>query len=288
MKAPVDYSLYLVTDRGLAGARDLGGIIREAVSGGVTLIQLREKNITTGQFLREAMAVKNVTDSLNIPLIINDRLDIALACNAAGVHLGQDDMNCRFARRIGGTDMIIGVSVSTVNEACEAVADGADYLGISPVFSTPTKTDTPPATGLDGIRRIREVVSVPLIAIGGIDTENTRDVIIAGADGIAVVSAIMGSPDPCSAAHRLYSAAAESLRHTKERKERFFMDDKKSKEELYEEARQMHHTLDEKLIALEQKPYLTGDEEIEIKQLKKQKLYYKDEMERLKMEMASP
>ena len=202
----MDYTLYLVTDRLLARNRSIEETVVEAIKGGVTVVQLREKELTTREFLHQAFALKELTDSLSTPLIVNDRLDIALACGAAGVHLGQDDMECVVARRIGGTSLIIGVSVSTLSEALQAEREGADYLGISPVFSTATKTDAPPPIGLEGLNRIRREVRLPLVGIGGINTSNAADVVRAGANGVAVVSAIMASSDPCLAARELRSA----------------------------------------------------------------------------------
>ena len=201
----LDYILYLVTDRNLARGRSIEEIVTEAVMGGVTVVQLREKDLSTGDFLRQAFSLKELTDRMGVPLIINDRLDIAMACGTAGVHLGQDDMDCAQARRIAGEEMVIGVSVSSPEEAVKAELDGASYLGVSPVFSTPTKTDAPAPAGLEGLCRIREMVRIPLVGIGGISAANAPDVIRSGADGIAVVSAIMASSDPCMAARRLRS-----------------------------------------------------------------------------------
>lgn len=206
--ARLDVTLYLVTDRGLAGGRPVEAVVSEALEGGVTLVQVREKELGTRRFLEQAMAVKEAADRFGVPLIVNDRLDIALACGAAGVHLGQDDMDCPTARRLAGKNFIIGVSVSTPEEAIQAEADGADYLGVSPIFATPTKTDAPQPTGLTGLEAIRAAVGIPLVGIGGIHEGNAAEVIRAGADGIAVVSAIMAAPDP-RAASRLLLAALE-------------------------------------------------------------------------------
>lgn len=201
----LDYTLYLVTDRRVAGSRPIEEIVTEAVRGGVTVVQLREKELGDVDFLRQAIVLKELADRMGVPLIINDRLDIAMACGATGIHLGQEDMGCAQARKIAGEQLVIGVSVSTPEEAMKAEFDGANYLGVSPVFSTPTKTDTPGPAGLDGLRKIREKVRVPLVGIGGISVANAADVIRSGADGIAVVSAIMASQDPCMAARSLRS-----------------------------------------------------------------------------------
>jgi thiamine-phosphate pyrophosphorylase len=203
-----DYSLYLVTDDALAGGRSVEWIVAEAVRGGVTCVQLREKHAEGRAYYERAMALRERLRPLGIPLIINDRLDIALAIGADGVHLGQGDLPCAEARRIAGPNLLIGISVSTVAEAQAAARDGADYLGISPIFDTPTKTDTPVATGLDGLRAIRAAVPLPLVAIGGINAENAAEVLRAGADGIAVVSAIMAAAHPCAAARALADIVA--------------------------------------------------------------------------------
>jgi len=205
-----DYSLYLVTDDALAGGRSIEWIVAEAVAGGVTCVQLREKHAESRAYYERARALRERLRPLGIPLIINDRLDIALAAGADGVHLGQGDLPCVEARHIAGPNFLIGISVSTTAEAQAAARDGADYLGISPIFDTPTKTDTPPATGIDGLRAIRAAVSLPLVAIGGIKVENAAAVVRAGADGIAVVSAIMAVADPRAAARALADVVARA------------------------------------------------------------------------------
>jgi len=205
-----DYSLYLVTDDALAGGRSIEWIVAEAVAGGVTCVQLREKHAESRAYYERARALRERLRPLGIPLIINDRLDIALAAGADGVHLGQGDLPCVEARHIAGPNFLIGISVSTTAEAQAAARDGADYLGISPIFDTPTKTDTPPATGIDGLRAIRAAVSLPLVAIGGIKAENAAAVVRAGADGIAVVSAIMAVADPRAAARALADVVARA------------------------------------------------------------------------------
>ncbi|HHS50918.1 MAG TPA: thiamine phosphate synthase, partial [candidate division Zixibacteria bacterium] len=168
-RADIDYSLYLVTDREMAGERGLADIVLDAVRGGVTVVQLREKTLETGEFLRTAIELKEILAPFQIPLIINDRIDIALAVQAHGVHLGQKDIPLDLARKILGEDYIIGVSVSSVQEAIEAERGGADYIAISPIWSTPSKTDTPPEVGIDGAREICRAVSIPLVGIGGIN-----------------------------------------------------------------------------------------------------------------------
>jgi thiamine-phosphate pyrophosphorylase len=199
----VDVSLYLVTDRLLAGGRPLVDVVPRAVAGGVTVVQVREKDASAREYLSVLRDVKRVLDPLNVPLFVNDRVDVALAAGAAGIHVGQQDMPCADVRRLVGPSSIIGVSVSTPQEAEQAEAEGADYLGISPVFVTPTKSDTPDATGLEGLRAIRRATRLPLVAIGGIHAGNAAGVVAAGADGVAVVSAIMSAQDPEGAARAL-------------------------------------------------------------------------------------
>lgn len=202
----LDLSLYLVTDRGLSLGRKTVNIVAAAVRGGITCVQLREKELSTREFIAEARAVKALLAGLerHIPLIINDRLDVALAVEADGVHLGQNDMPISYARRIAGDTLIIGISVESVQDAVTAEAAGADYLGISPVFATPTKSDTAAPLGLTGVQAIRAAVSLPLVGIGGINQTNAAAVLQAGANGVAVVSAIVAASCPRSAAAALY------------------------------------------------------------------------------------
>jgi thiamine-phosphate pyrophosphorylase len=199
----IDYSLYLVTDRTLSGGRTTCEIVKAAIAGGVTCVQLREKDCPTREFIAEARLLKDLLRGTSIPLIINDRLDVALAVGAEGLHLGQQDMAIADARRIVGAGLIIGISAESLDDARRAAAEGADYIGISPVFATATKKDAAPPLGLEGIRRIRRAVSLPLVAIGGITVDNAAAVIGAGADGVAVVSAIVAAPCPRSAAAAL-------------------------------------------------------------------------------------
>lgn len=199
----VDVSLYLVTDRSLSMGRATAEVVRAAVAGGVTCVQLREKACGTREFLDEARAVKVVLQGTGVPLIINDRVDVALAVGAEGVHLGQQDMVMGDARRLGPPGWIIGVSAESVEDAVRAEGEGADYVGVSPVFATPTKADHAAPLGLDGLRRMRAAVKLPLVAIGGIHAGNAREVVRAGADGLAVVSAIVAADDPRAAAAEL-------------------------------------------------------------------------------------
>jgi len=207
----VDYSLYLVTDRSLSRGRTSVDIVAAAVDGGVTCVQLREKNCDTREFVAEARALKPLLADRQIPLIINDRLDVALAVGADGVHLGQRDMAIGDARRIVGNSMLIGISAESAADAVQAEKDGADYIGISPVFATRTKADTAPPLGLAGISEIRCCVDIPLVGIGGIDHTNAASVMTAGVDGIAVVSAIVSADDPAAAAQQLLMIIDENV-----------------------------------------------------------------------------
>ncbi len=199
----LDYSLYLVTDRRLSLGRSTVEVVAAAVSGGVTCVQLREKHCSTREFLEEARRVRELLVGTGVPLIINDRLDVALAVAADGVHLGQNDMHISDARRLVGERLVIGISAESVADAIRAEAEGADYIGVSPVFTTPTKMDTAPPLGLEGLREIRRAVSLPLVAIGSIRHDNAAEVLRAGADGLAVVSAIVSAPCPRTAAAAL-------------------------------------------------------------------------------------
>lgn len=205
-----DLSLYLVTDRSLSGGRELEYIVGEAVRGGVTMVQLREKHCSSREFYRLAVRLKKCLAPWRVPLIINDRLDIALACDADGLHLGQSDLPCSIARKILGKNKIIGLSVENMQDVTQAKREEVDYIGISPVFSTPTKSDTAPELGLKGVREITSVARCPAVAIGGINIRNAQAVIAAGADGISVVSAIMSAPDPRLAASELINVVNAS------------------------------------------------------------------------------
>ena len=196
----LDYSLYLVTDRSLSRGRTTLDVVRQAVAGGVTCVQLREKHCSTREFINQARALQPLLKDQRIPLIINDRLDVALAVGADGIHLGQQDMALADARKIVGQTMVIGISAESVADAIRAEQQGADYIGVSPVFATPTKTDTAKPLGLEGIQKIRQAVAIPIVGIGGVNQRSAAAVLGAGADGIAVVSAIVSADDPKQAA----------------------------------------------------------------------------------------
>ena len=204
----MDYSLYLVTDRSLSRGRATAEIVRAAVAGGVTCVQVREKDCGPREFIEEARAVQAALRGTGVPLIVNDRVDVALAVGADGVHLGQRDMALAAARRLGPPGWIVGVSAESLDDAVRAERDGADYVGVSPVYATPTKTDHAAPLGLDGLRAIRAATKLPLVAIGGLHAGNAREVIRAGADGLAVVSAIVAADDPRAAAAELRRAIA--------------------------------------------------------------------------------
>ena len=195
--------LYLVTERSMLRGRDLTDVVMLAVEGGVTMVQLREKDISTLEFIELAQALKSVLMRMRVPFIINDRVDVALAVDADGVHIGQSDMPYDIARRMLGSDKIIGLSVENFAEIEEANRLDVDYIGVSPVFATPTKTDTAMPFGLDGLREAVRRSLHPSVAIGGINKSNFRSVLSTGTNGIAVVSAIMDSDNPREASRLL-------------------------------------------------------------------------------------
>lgn len=203
MRKKFDLSLYLVTDRSLSLGRSLEYIVTKAVDGGVTMVQLREKDTETGEFLELARHLMSILKPLNIPLIINDRVDIALAVDADGVHIGQSDMAYKDVRRLIGNDKIIGLSVENFKDIEIANTLDVDYIGISPVFGTPTKTDTAEPFGLDGLRKAVTLSIHPTVAIGGMNKDTAKDVMLTGCNGIAVVSAICSAENPTLASSEL-------------------------------------------------------------------------------------
>lgn len=204
MKPDFDLSLYLVTDRGMMSTLTLEQAVEQAVEGGVTLVQLREKDASSLDFYRTALGVKRLTDAKGIPLIINDRVDIALAVDAAGVHVGQEDLPAKTVRAILGEEKLLGVSVSTVEEALQAERDGADYLGVGAMFATGTKTDAQ-LVSMEELRKIHSAVSLPIVVIGGINTETIPLFRGSDIDGVAVVSAIIAAEGIAAAARSLKS-----------------------------------------------------------------------------------
>jgi thiamine-phosphate pyrophosphorylase len=214
MKSVVDWSVYVVTDRPLARGRPLEQVVEAALRGGATVIQLREKEASTREFIALGQRLQELCRAHQVPLIINDRLDVVLAIEADGVHVGQEDMPVALARRLLGPDEILGATASTPQEARQAEADGADYLGCNAVFYTPTKTDTGTPLGIKGFRRLVQVVSIPVVAIGGIKATNAAELIQAGAAGVAVVSAVMAADDPEAAARELCQVVRAARKST--------------------------------------------------------------------------
>jgi thiamine-phosphate pyrophosphorylase len=203
MMDPAAWEVYLVTDRAFSRGRTTREIVESAVQGGVSVVQLREKDLTTRAFYEEGLQIRDFLRTHKVPLIINDRIDVALALDAEGVHLGQDDMPAAVARRILGPDRIIGISVNRPEDIGDAVAAEADYVAVSPVFFTATKDDITKPWGLEGVRLARSLTDLPVVAIGSIKLENTRDVAAAGADCVAVVTAIVAADDPAHATQEL-------------------------------------------------------------------------------------
>jgi len=196
----IDYSLYLVTDRSILSGIPLERAVEEAIIGGVTVVQIREKDLSTLEFYQIAVAVKKVTDSYNIPLFINDRIDIAQAIDADGVHLGQKDMSLEVARKILGKGKLIGISAESLEQAVEAEKNGADYIGVGAVFYTGSKKDINEPIELKGLSEICNKIKIPKVAIGGINSSNIKSILLAGADGAAVISAILGEENIAEAA----------------------------------------------------------------------------------------
>ena len=197
-----DYTLYLVTDRQLMSCDSLTEAVEQAILGGCTMIQLREKELSSLEFYNQAVAVKQVTDKYHIPLIINDRIDIAMAVQATGVHIGQHDLPAAAVRKVIGENMLLGVSASSIAEAIQAQQDGADYLGVGAMFPTGTKTDAD-SVSMEELQKIRGAVSLPIVVIGGINKGNAGRFKPMGIDGLAVVSAIIAQSDIKAAAAEL-------------------------------------------------------------------------------------
>ena len=199
----LDLSLYLVTDKSDDVEKFLK-TIEEGIKGGVTVVQIREKTADTLDFFNLALKVKEITKKYNVPLIINDRVDVALAIDAEGVHVGQSDMPCDVTRKLVGPDKIVGVSAATIDEAKKAEKDGADYIGTGAVFPTATKDDAPKITKKD-LKKIVDSINIPVVAIGGITLDNAHELIDTGIAGLSVVSAIMSSDDPKKSSEKLLS-----------------------------------------------------------------------------------
>ena len=202
--------VYAVTDRAWVGKMSLYQQVEAALQNGATCIQLREKELDDADFLAEAQEMAALCRRYHVPFIINDNVDIAIACHADGVHVGQEDMAASDVRKRVGDQMMIGVSAHTVEEALEAVRDGADYLGLGAVFSTSTKTDAG-AMSFDTLKAICDAVEIPTVAIGGISPANIMQLAGSGVDGVAVVSAIFGAPDPGQATAQLVELSQKMI-----------------------------------------------------------------------------
>jgi thiamine-phosphate pyrophosphorylase len=198
-----DLRLYLCTDRILSLGRPITGAVEQAIAGGVTMVQLREKDASSREFYEIAVSVTAITRAHHIPLIINDRLDIALAAGAEGLHIGQSDLPLKEARRIAGNDLIIGVSTHNAEEARKAEAEGADYIGAGAIYPTGSKADAGNAIGVEALAAICAAVKIPVVGIGGIGPLNAAGVMGAGAAGIAVISAILSQENIEKAARNL-------------------------------------------------------------------------------------
>jgi thiamine-phosphate diphosphorylase len=202
--SPGPWRLHVVTDAKVSRGRSHLEVAEAAIAGGADVLQLRDKEASGGRLYREALQLRKLTRDAKVPFIVNDRLDIALAVDADGVHVGQSDLPASVVRGVMGPGKILGVSVDTVEEAVQAEKDGADYLGVGPVFEARgTKPDAGEPVGLDRIARIRRHCRIPIVAIGGINADNVRRVREAGADAVAVISAIVSADDISHATRQL-------------------------------------------------------------------------------------
>lgn len=199
----VDLSVYLITDRGLSGVRGVKETVLAAVRGGATVVQLRDPDATTRDLVVEARALVGLLRPHRVPLIVNDRVDVALAADADGVHVGQSDMDASDARALIGPDRILGLSITEEADLDRSDLTVVDYLGVGPVFATPTKADAAPPMGMAGLKRIAARTGLPIVAIGGLHAGNAADALAAGAQGVSVVSAICAAPDPEAATREL-------------------------------------------------------------------------------------
>lgn len=205
-----DYTLYLVTDRHLAKSGTVEEIVEKAIAGGCTMVQLREKEGDTGELLERALRVKAVTEKYHVPLIIDDRIDVMMAAEADGVHVGQSDMPAAIARKMIGSEKILGVSAGTLEEALKAEQDGADYLGVGAMYQTATKTDAD-LTTMETLKEIKKRVHIPVVAIGGINGRTIPYFKGTGIDGFAIASAIMAADDPEKASIELKDEIRKTL-----------------------------------------------------------------------------
>ena len=213
-KSKIDYTLYLCTDRELMSCKTIEESVEQGIKGGCSIVQLREKDCSSREFFELALNVKKITQKYNVPLIINDRVDIALLAKADGVHLGQSDLPCSEVRKLAGDNFIIGVSAATTEEAVKAQSDGADYLGIGAMYQTSTKTDTRPVT-LEGLREICSAVNIPIVAIGGINKNTIPDFLGMDINGFAVISAIVSKENITQAAAEIRELIMQTLPKSK-------------------------------------------------------------------------
>lgn len=204
--------LYAVSDRTWIGERKLSEQVEEALKGGATCIQLREKTLEFDEFLKEAMQIKEVTDRYQVPFVINDYVKVAVDCGADGVHIGQDDLGIEEARKLIGPDRILGVSVQTVEQAIAAEKSGADYLGAGSMFSTSTKMDAE-MVSFETLKEICEAVNIPVVAIGGINQSNILELSGTGVDGAAIVSAIFAASDIKEASRELHVLSTKMIQN---------------------------------------------------------------------------
>lgn len=204
-------ALHVLTDRSLACGRDEEAVVAAALAGGATVVQLRGKDLTGAELVRVGRMARALTAAAGALLIVNDRVDIALAVDADGAHVGQDDLPAREARRLLGPNRLLGVSARTVAQAFQAERDGADYIGFGPVFATATKRDAGAACGLEALRHSCAAVRVPVVAIGGMAAHTAGSAVAAGAVGVAVISAIVGAPDTAAATRAIREAMAQGL-----------------------------------------------------------------------------
>lgn len=204
--------VYVITDAGLSHGRSHVQVVTEAVRGGATVIQLREKYASTRQMVEIGRTLRDITRDAGVLFIVNDRVDVAMAVDADGVHLGQDDMSADVARRLIGPNKVVGVSAATVEEALQAVRDGADYLGVGAIYATSSKADAGAAVGPARLSQIKAAVDLPLVAIGGISMHNAAETILYGADGVAVISAVVSASDIAQATRSLLAVVDEAKR----------------------------------------------------------------------------
>lgn len=206
----LDVSVYFITGDKFSRGKALARVVYEAIQGGATVIQLREKDFTARRLIDVGRQIREITQQHNVAFIVNDRVDVALAVDADGVHLGQDDLPVWVARRILGPEKLVGVSTHSLEQALQAQKDGADYIGVGPVFETHTKYDVCPTVGLELVKEVSLKVTIPKVAIGGIKAHNVEEAVAAGADGVAVITAIAAAPDPEQAARELKEAVLKA------------------------------------------------------------------------------